>query len=196
MQKQKNILPCDGEVYYIPEFYPPEKSQAIYEVLLKEVDWEEKTIKIFGREVMQPRKIAWYGDDGITYTYSNLRQVTKPWIPVLNDLRQKVEETTGRQFNSVLLNLYRSDQDSMGWHSDDEPELGEQPFIASLSFGHARIFQLKHKTRPFKTSLLLESGSLLLMGGSTQQYWKHQLPKRRALCGPRINLTFRWVYEK
>lgn len=190
----KNILPCDGEAYYYSSFIPAADSTSIYHQLLEEISWEEKSIKIFGRELLQPRKIAWYGDDQISYTYSNLRQIAKPWTPLLSSIKNQIQEFTGREFNSVLLNLYRSDRDSMGWHSDNEKELGENPFIASLSFGHPRIFQLKHMSRELKTSLLLENGSLLLMGGSIQHHWKHQLPKRRALCGPRMNLTFRKVF--
>ncbi len=194
LEAVKNLLPCDGEVYYLPDFYTTAEADLIYHQLLEEIDWEEKAIKIFGRVVLQPRKIAWYGDDGVIYTYSNLTQVAKAWTPTLLLLREKIEKFSGKNFNSVLLNLYRNDQDSMGWHSDNEKELGVNPLIASLSFGNPRIFQLKHESRPLKTSLLLENGSLLLMGGETQHHWKHQLPKRRALCGPRINLTFRMVY--
>ncbi|MES2629233.1 MAG: alpha-ketoglutarate-dependent dioxygenase AlkB [Bacteroidota bacterium] len=189
----RNLLPCDGEVFYFPEFYSLEESAGIYRELLDHIEWEEKAIRIFGREVMQPRKIAWYGDPGISYTYSNLTQVTRPWTSSLLEMKRRLEEFTGKTFNSVLLNLYRSDRDSMGWHSDNEKELGKDPYIASVSFGHPRIFQLKHNDRPLKSSLLLEDGSLLIMSGATQHFWKHQLPKRRALCGPRINLTFRLI---
>ena len=190
---KQNLLPCDGEVFYFPEFYSPSTSLEVYQQLLEEVDWQEKSIKLFGREVLQPRKIAWYGDPGLTYTYSNFSQTTKAWIPVLETMRQKLALETGRNFNSVLLNLYRNESDSMGWHSDSEKELGPNPSIASVSFGHPRIFQLKHNTRPLKTNLLLETGSLLLMTGATQHHWKHQLPKRKSLCGSRINLTFRTI---
>lgn len=191
----KNLLPCDGECYYFPEFFREEEAQHIYQELLHKIAWEEKSIKIFGRELMQPRKIAWYGDPGIQYTYSNLTQTTTEWTPLLKELNKTIEKFSGHKFNSVLLNLYRNNLDSMGWHSDDEKELRTNPFIASLSFGHPRIFQLKHSTRPLKNSLLLENGSLLLMGGSMQHHWKHQLPKRSSLCGPRINLTFRRVHS-
>lgn len=188
-----NLLPCDGAVYYTPGFFDQEHADILYQRLLSEVSWQEKSIKLFGREVLQPRKIAWYGDSGLTYTYSNLTQTTEPWIPVLLEIKKKIEEQTGFSFNSVLLNLYRNEGDSMGWHSDNEKELGVEPTIASVSLGYARIFQFKHVSRPLKSNLLLENGSLMIMTGATQHFWKHQLPKRKSLTGPRINLTFRTI---
>ncbi len=188
-----NLLPCDGSAFYTPNFYSTQDSAQLYQRLLNEIDWQEKTIKLFGREVLQPRKIAWYGDPGLIYTYSNLTQTTVPWTPVLLEILTRLRNETGFTFNSVLLNLYRNEADSMGWHSDNEKELGTDPTIASISLGHPRIFQFKHVSRNLKTDILLENGSLLLMTGVTQSHWKHQLPKRRSIIGPRINLTFRTI---
>jgi len=189
----KNLLPCDGVAYYLSGFFDTKTAEAFYQRLLTEIDWQERSIKLFGKEVLQPRKVAWYGDPGLTYTYSNFTQITTPWIPLLLEIKHRIETETGFQFNSVLLNLYRNESDSMGWHSDNEKELGDQPTIASVSFGHARIFQFKHISRPIKADVLLEPGSLLIMAGATQTNWKHQLPKRRSIAGPRINLTFRTI---
>ena len=152
---------------------------------------------MYGREVASPRLTAWFGDPRAAYAYSGVEHEPIAWTPTLADLRSRVEHAADVSFNSVLLNLYRDGMDSVAWHSDDEPELGRRPVIASLSLGAARVFQLKHKHRPDvdRVDIDLPHGSLLTMAGDCQRCWKHQIPKRRGADrpGPRINLTFRRV---
>ena len=143
-QLQRLSLP-DAEVYFAPQFFSKEESSLYFERLMEEVNWQQESIKIFGKQLAMPRLTAWYGDKG--YTYSGLHNEPQPWLPVLLELKEKVEQASGQKYNSVLLNLYRSGQDSMGWHADDEPELGQEPGIASLSFGGERKFSFKHRTR-------------------------------------------------
>jgi alkylated DNA repair dioxygenase AlkB len=168
-----------------------------YDSLLKELidttDWRQEEITVYGKSYLQPRLSAWHGD--LSYSYSGIRLEPLPWTPTLLDLKARVEALTEHEFNSVLLNYYRDQNDSMGMHCDDERELGPQPAIASLSLGDERTFLLKHKTRKdLKTvKLALPAGSLLLMRGDTQQYWRHGINKERHPCGPRINLTFRAI---
>jgi alkylated DNA repair dioxygenase AlkB len=168
---------------------------ALFEQLSEVIAWREESIQLFGKRYLQPRLLAWYGDSEASYRYSGIRHEPLPWIPVLDELRQRVEALSGARFNSVLANLYRNERDSMGLHADDEPELGRRPTIASLSLGEERVFRLKHRSRkdlaPLR--LTLPSGSLLVMRGETQQHWKHEIPKQTRPCGPRINLTFRLV---
>lgn len=166
---------------------------ALLQQLIDETDWSQQQITVYGKPYLQPRLSAWHGD--LSYGYSGIRLQPLPWTPVLRRLKQRVESLTGREFNSVLLNYYRDENDSMGMHSDDERELGEQPAIASLSLGETRDLVLKHRSRKdLKTvKLPLTPGSLLLMQGGTQRYWRHGINKLRRRCGPRINLTFRKV---
>jgi len=161
--------------------------------LIDETPWRAERIELRGRLVPQPRLIAWYGEPGAVYSYSGIRLEPEPWTPTLLDIRRRVERLLDTRFNSVLLNYYRDRGDSMGFHSDDEPELGDRPTIASLSLGEERRFQLRHRhRRDMKTvSVPLPDGSLLVMRGETQRKWKHGVPKERRPCGPRVNLTFR-----
>ena len=161
--------------------------------LIESTDWRQEEITVYGKPYLQPRLSAWHGD--LSYSYSGIRLEPLPWTPTLLDLKACVEALTENQFNSVLLNYYRDQNDSMGMHSDDERELGSQPAIASLSLGEERTFLLKHKTRKnLKTvKLALPPGSLLLMQGDTQRYWRHGINKERRPCGPRVNLTFRAI---
>ena len=167
------------------------------DTLLAEVKWRQESIRIYGKLMPQPRLVSWYGDLGKVYRYSGIRLSPLPWTPVLEDLRHRVQDCTEKSFNSVFLNLYRDHNDSMGFHSDDERELGAQPVIASLTFGATRVFTLKHKSRPDQPSvkLALEAGSVLLMQGQTQRFWKHGITKQSQPCGPRINLTFRTILD-
>jgi len=148
---------------------------------------------MFGRELRQPRLTAWYGDPGTHYRYSGLELTPKMWHPLLADLRVRLEQTLDVTFNSVLANAYRNGQDSMGWHSDNEPELGECPTIASVSLGANRRFSLRPKASGPSHSMVLENGSLLIMQGDCQARWKHALPKTAKPVGLRINLTFREI---
>ena len=161
--------------------------------LIEATEWRQEEITVYGKPYLQPRLSAWHGD--LSYSYSGVRLEPLSWTPTLLDLKARVEALTEHQFNSVLLNYYRDQNDSMGMHSDDERELGHQPAIASLSLGEKRTFLLKHKSRKdLKTvKLALPAGSLLLMKGDTQQYWRHGINKEPQPCLARINLTFRAI---
>ncbi|WP_236585489.1 alpha-ketoglutarate-dependent dioxygenase AlkB [Dyella sp. EPa41] len=172
------------------------EADALLAGLRAAIPWEVHRIRIYGREVDSPRLSCWIGDPDATYVYSRTRFEPRPWQPALAVLRSRVEKACGSRFNSVLANLYRSGQDSMGWHSDDEPELGERPVIASLSLGAERRFRLKPRqagTREDTRVITLGHGSLLRMAGDAQRLYVHDLPKTSAAVGPRINLTFRWI---
>jgi alkylated DNA repair dioxygenase AlkB len=185
----------DADVLIDRTFIPSAEGESLLADLTANIAWEQKPIYFMGKEVLQPRLTAWYGDEGKSYTYSGLTVQPMPWTPTLLKMKAQVEAAAGITFNSVLLNRYRTGQDSVGWHSDDEPELGTNPVIASVSLGAARNFQFKHKHNPdLKLTIELTNGTLLLMRGTTQQFWKHQIPKTTKVLGPRINLTFRVIY--
>jgi len=186
----------DAEVSHYPGFLRDAERQSIFDQLRDTTPWEQHVVRLFGRSHPAPRLSAWYGDPDATYTYSGLQLSPQPWTPLLDQLRQRVSTLTSKPFNSALLNYYRDGADGMGWHSDDEPELGRDPCIASLSLGSERRFLLRHKTQSnLPTSqYLLGDGDLLIMQGKTQHYWKHQIPKTRRPVGPRINITFRYVH--
>jgi alkylated DNA repair dioxygenase AlkB len=179
----------DGELAYLarlPLPWPPE--QALRR-LIDETAWRAETVTVYGKRHLQPRLTAWHGDRG--YTYSGLTLVPQPWTPLLLEIRAAVEAASDQHFNSVLLNYYRDGRDSMGMHSDDEPELGPQPVIASVSFGEERQFILRHKASRETLKMPLASGSLLVMRGPTQHFWQHGINKSARAMGPRVNLTFR-----
>lgn len=189
-------LPLPGaQLVYYPMVELDQAPQAILQRLIDGIAWREESITVWGKTHLQPRLVAWHGDAGIDYTYSGIRLAAQPWTADLLHLKQKIELLSGCAFNSVLLNYYRNQRDSMGFHSDDERELGPLPTIASLSLGHERILVFKHKSnqtlRPYP--LRLPSGSLLIMQGATQQNWLHGIAKSTAPCGPRVNLTFRKI---
>jgi alkylated DNA repair dioxygenase AlkB len=185
----------DADVCYLASLRLKEDAELLMRHFIASVPWRAEEIVVWGKKHPQPRLIAWYGDAGQSYTYSGIRLLPLPWTDRLNAIRDVVEQTAKAKFNSVLLNYYRNQYDSMGFHSDDEPELGPRPVIASVSLGERRTFILKHKTRkdlkPVK--LPLESGSLLLMKGDTQRNWKHGIDKESRPCGARVNLTFRRI---
>jgi alkylated DNA repair dioxygenase AlkB len=185
----------DAEVHFYPEFFTPAESTHFLSVLTGNIAWEQREIQVPGKKVPLPRLVAWYGDAGKSYRYSGITMQPHPWTDDLLAIKQRVEAEAGVSFNSVLLNLYRSEADSVSWHSDDEPELGENPVIASVSFGATRAFQFKHKhANEQRRSIELTPGSLLIMRGATQHFWKHQLPKSKQPSGARINLTFRVIH--
>lgn len=194
-QPAAEILPMpDAEVLFYPGFFGAIEREQLFEALTRDIHWAEQNITIYGKSVKVPRLVAWYGDVGKSYTYSGTTMRPEPWIPVLLTIKARVEAVANVTFNAVLLNFYRNEQDSMGWHSDDEPELGTNPVIASVSFGATRRFQFKHKRNSdLHQGVDLTSGSLLLMRGTTQHFWKHQIPKTKTPLGPRINLTFRII---
>lgn len=170
-----------------------QSSAALLEQLIRSTEWRQERITVYGKAYLQPRLSAWYGD--LSYAYSGINMQARPWTPLLSEIRTGIEALLGHRFNSVLLNYYRDENDSMGMHSDNESELGQQPLIASLSLGDERVFLLRHRTRKdLKTiKLPLPSGSLLVMAGKTQSHWRHGIARERLPCGPRVNLTFRRV---
>ena len=188
-------LPLPGaELLWDPAWLAPEHADALLVALRREIDWETHRIRMFGRWLDSPRRSCWIGDPGAGYVYSGARFEPRPWPARLTALRGPLREATGVAFNSVLANLYRDGSDSMGWHADDESELGPQPVIASLSLGQARRFKLKHRQDPArKLDLDLPHGSLLVMRGETQKFFKHALPRSARPMGPRVNLTFRLI---
>ena len=186
----------DAEIILHRSFFREDESDQMFDDLYKNIAWEQEDTILYGRKIALPRLTAWYGDKGIAYTYSKIKMIPQPWITILENIKSQVEKGCNTKFNSVLLNLYRNGSDSISWHSDDEKELGENPTIASLSFGDTRSFMLKHKSqKDLKLNIQLTHGSLLIMGGKTQHYWQHQIPKTRTLSKPRINLTFRKILK-
>jgi alkylated DNA repair dioxygenase AlkB len=185
----------EADVSYLPRVQLPQPDTALLSHLIERVPWREEQVVLWGKRYAQPRLTAWFGDEGCSYTYSGIRLEPLPWTDVLLELKQEVETIADAPFNSVLLNYYRNERDSMGLHSDDEPELGRNPVIASLSLGAERTFVMKHKRLKDvpRVRLPLASGSLLLMKGETQHNWRHGLDKETHPCGARINLTFRRI---
>lgn len=180
---------------YYAGIIPAAEADAILACLWKELEWRHQEITLFGRRVLQPRLTAWYGDPGAIYSYSGLQLEPLPWHPLLLALKSRLESFTCKSFNSVLANAYRDGSDSMGWHSDDEKELGSRPTIASLSFGEERRFLLREKGQRSK-AIVLQHGSLLVMKGDSQRRFQHSLPKTRRAAGLRINLTYRMVRDQ
>jgi alkylated DNA repair dioxygenase AlkB len=190
----ENLLPYGGEVYYYPHLFSSHDSDDFLKALLKDVDWKQEPIKIFGKLVMQPRLTAWFADGGQSYSYSGITMNALPWTKDLLKIKSRVEEIASVKFNSALLNLYRNGNDSVGWHRDNEKELGDEPIIASVSLGATRAFQLRdHKTKTNLISLELKHGSLVLMKGQTQTMWEHRIPKTAKQVEQRVNITFRVI---
>ena len=184
----------DAEIIYYPDFYDRPKADLIYTELERDILWQQDDIRIFGKTHPQPRLTALYGNEGRSYSYSNIKMEPHPWNLLLEKIKLEVEKVAATTFSTVLLNYYRNGKDSNGWHADNEKELGLNPIIASVSLGAERVFQLKHNSdTEQKKSIVLQHGSLLLMKGTTQHFWKHQIPKTAKPIGPRINLTFRLI---
>jgi len=184
----------DAEIIYYPQFFDKEQADIIFAELLQEIPWQQDEIRVYGKIHPQPRLTALFGNEGKSYSYSNITMQPHPWNLLLQKLKTEIETIAAVNFTTVLLNQYRNGKDSNGWHADNEKELGMNPIIASLSFGAERTFQLKHNLdKDQKKSIILEHGSLLLMKGTTQHFWKHQIPKTAKLIGPRVNLTFRVI---
>ncbi len=172
----------------------PIASSYLSRFLGNDISWRQEDILIYGKRHPQPRLIAWYGDPGRTYTYSRLRLTPNEWTPLLLEIKQLVEKAAASPFNSVLLNLYRSGQDSISWHADNEPELGETPTIGSVSLGATRRFRFKNRTTKEVREISLLHGSLLTMRGALQKFWVHDIPKEKGVVQPRVNLTFRQIH--
>ena len=184
----------DADIIYYPQFFDKQAADIIFASLAQEIPWQQDEIRVYGKIHPQPRLTALFGNEGKSYSYSNITMQPHPWSLLLQKLKTAIEKVTDTNFTTVLLNQYRDGKDSNGWHSDNENELGINPVIASLSFGAERMFQLKHNLdKDLKKSIVLEHGSLLLMKGTTQHFWKHQIPKTTKPIGSRINLTFRII---
>jgi alkylated DNA repair dioxygenase AlkB len=187
----------DADLHYFPNFYGADEADCLLERLRADTPWRQDSIRIAGIQRLQPRLSAWYGDTDAEYTYSGLHLVPLMWSAPLLDIKTRLEASCETRFNSVLLNYYRDQQDSMGWHSDDEAELGSTPIIASLTLGASREFAFKHKTRKeLRYKIKLSHGSVLVMQGNTQTHWLHAIAKEKASVGPRINLTFRRIFNE
>jgi len=185
----------DADVALWPRFLTRSEADRGLVELQREILWRQDKIQMWGRTHDVPRLQQWFADDGLCYTWSHIRMEPAPWHRFLLVLRQRLFELLGLDFNTALANLYRDGRDTVGWHADDEPELGEAPIIASLSLGATRDFVLRHRQRRDlpATTIPLEHGSLLLMRGTTQACWEHALPRRLKVAAPRVNLTFRVV---
>ncbi|MEM8509012.1 MAG: alpha-ketoglutarate-dependent dioxygenase AlkB [Bacteroidota bacterium] len=182
----------DAEISYFPAFFSKEIADRYFVALRSQVSWQQDNITVFGKTYPQPRLTALFGNNGKSYSYSNITMHPHVFTPELAQIKKEIESISETVFTTCLLNLYRDGKDSNGWHADDEKELGQNPVIASVSFGAPRFFHLRHnQNKALKHKVLLEHGSLLLMQGTTQHFWKHQIPKTAKKVGERINLTFR-----
>ena len=184
----------DAVIEYYPNFFEEAQAKEFFDKLYHEIPWQQDAITVFGKTHPQPRLTALFGNEGKPYSYSNIVMQPHSWNPLLMFIKNKIEEICNENFTTILLNLYRNGKDSNGWHADNERELGRNPVIASVSFGSERSFHLQHNSiADAKLKITLGNGSLLLMKGETQHYWKHQIPKTSKEINPRINLTFRII---
>lgn len=188
-----NLANVDGEVNYIKSFYTEEKANRFFKELEAYNQYSQRTIKIFGKQHKSPRLEAFFTKENQVYSYSGTKLESHAFTTTLQEICDDLEKFTNNKFNSVLVNVYRSGSDSNGWHSDDEKELGESPFIASLSLGETRRIQFRHKELKNKFQIEMNHGSLLVMKGPLQHHWKHHIPKTKKEIGKRINLTFRSI---
>ena len=189
----KNLLPKDGTVYYYGKIFTEEQSEIYYVKLLNEINWQHDVVKIFGKEIITKRKVAFLGDEGISYKYSGKTKIAENWPKFILEIKSTVEQISGEKFNACLLNYYHNGSEAMSWHSDNEKEILKHSAIASVSFGAERKFGFKHNFSKEEISLMLENGSLLIMKDETQIYWKHKLYTNAKISEPRINLTFRTI---
>jgi alkylated DNA repair dioxygenase AlkB len=188
-----NLLPKEGTVNYFGKILSQKLADHYYQALVHNIAWKNDEAIMFGKKIITKRKVAWYGEDEFSYTYSKVTKKAMPWTKELLFLKKLIEHKTGEQFNSCLLNLYHSGDEGMAWHSDGEKDLKKNGAIGSLSFGAERKFAFKHKESKEKIDLYLEHGSLLIMKGKTQTHWLHRLPPTKKINTPRINLTFRCI---
>ena len=188
-----NLLPKDGTVNYYGKIFTEEQSEIYYVKLLNEINWQHDVVKIFGKEIITKRKVAFLGDEGISYKYSGKTKIAEKWLKFILEIKSTVEQISGEKFNACLLNYYHNGSEAMSWHSDNEKEILKHSAIASVSFGAERKFGFKHNFSKEEFSLMLENGSLLIMKDETQIYWKHKLYTNAKIIEPRINLTFRTI---
>jgi len=187
---------ANDSLVYVPDFIEEADADALFKVLCDETPWAQERIRVYGEEYDLPRLTAWFGDRGASYTYSGIRQEPNSWTPTLLKIRNLIEAFTDSRFNSVLLNQYRDGRDRVGWHADDEPELGSLPVIASVSLGASRRFKVRQKSNLTKAIALdLNHGSLVLMQGNMQQLCEHEVPRTAKSVKPRVNLTYRNIQK-
>ena len=189
----KNLLSNKGTVNYYGKIFTEEQSEIYYVKLLNEINWKHDVVKMFGKEIVTKRKVAFYGDKGISYKYSGKTKIAENWLKFILEIKSTVEQISGEKFNACLLNYYHNGSEAMSWHSDNEKEILKYSAIASVSFGAERKFGFKHNFSKEEISLMLENGSLLIMKDETQIYWKHKLYTNAKITEPRINLTFRTI---
>jgi alkylated DNA repair dioxygenase AlkB len=194
-QKEDNILPQDGIVQYYGSVFNHQEANHFLSLLFNHIDWKNDEVNIFGKQIITKRKVAWYGSKPFLYRYSNTSKTALPFTKELLAIKAVTERISNETFNSCLLNLYHHGEEGMGWHSDAEPELKPNGAIASISFGAERKFNFKHKITKEKKQIILHHGSLLVMKGTTQRFWLHQLPPSKLIKDFRINLTFRTIQE-
>lgn len=185
----------DGEILFMRNFFTPTEAKNYFELLQNNINWKQEEVKFYGKTFPVPRKTAWYGYEGFNYSYSGITCFPEIWTKELLEIKKEIEKfIPDEDFTSVLLNLYNNGNDKMGWHADDEKELGINPTIASVSLGETRRFDIKHKQNPeLHYKFELTSGSLLIMRGALQHHWVHQIPAQKKVKEPRINLTFRTI---
>ena len=193
IDSSRNLLPKDGIVNYYGKLLTHLEATKYFDCLYKTIEWKNDQAIIYGKLIVTKRKVAWYGDADLEYTYSNITKKALRWTKELLELKSIAEERTGEKFNSCLLNLYHNGGEGMAWHSDAEKDLKKNGVIGSMSFGAERKFGFKHKATKETVSVILEHGSLLVMKGTTQTNWQHQLPPTKIIIRPRINLTFRTI---
>jgi alkylated DNA repair dioxygenase AlkB len=185
----------DGEILFMRNFFTSSEAKNYFELLQNNINWKQEEVKFYGKTFLVPRKTAWYGYEGFNYSYSGITCFPEIWTKELLEIKKEIEKfIPDEDFTSVLLNLYNNGDDKMGWHADDEKELGKNPTIASVSLGETRRFDIKHKQNPeLHYKFELTSGSLLVMRGALQHHWVHQIPAQKKIKDPRINLTFRTI---
>ncbi|WP_018970850.1 alpha-ketoglutarate-dependent dioxygenase AlkB family protein [Rubritalea marina] len=194
-EEPRNILRHDGEVWYRAEALDAQCGDVWFAALLADEHWSNDVLMMFGKEVTTARQVIWYGDAGLSYRYSGVTKHAIPWSDTMLEILDWVEHVTGERFNSCLLNRYQSGDEGMGWHSDNEPELGEEPVIAALSLGAERRMRFRHISSKETAAIDLVHGSLLVMRGSTQERWQHCIAKTKRINEPRVSLTFRRVVQ-
>lgn len=192
-EEPQQILPYDGLAIYYGTVFLPSAIEEYKQLLMEQIFWENDHIRMFGKDIITKRKVAWYGEQPFLYKYSNSTKKALPFNSTLHRIRTIIEDISGETYNSCLLNLYHNGEESMGWHCDNEKELKKNGAIASVSFGAVRKFSFKHKITKEKKEIELDNGSLLVMKGAIQEHWLHQLPPSKKIKGNRINLTFRTI---
>jgi len=190
----ENLLPKDGVAIYHGVVFNEKEATRICKELFDTIPWKQDEVVMFGKKIITNRKVAWYADAGIAYTYAGVKKSGLQWTASLLEIKQKVEAITGATYNACLLNLYHEGEEGMGWHRDNEKEIISESSIASLSFGAVRKFAFKHATTNERLDIELAHGSLLDMKGEIQAHWYHSLPKTTRIKQLRINLTFRLMH--